>query len=51
MSRSAEQLKGLLAQAISRYERQPPTPMYQKVVVGLLVLGALAGLFAALFFR
>ncbi len=51
MSRSREELRSFLAQAISKYRKQPPTPLYQKVVVWVLGLGALVGLLGFLFFR
>ncbi len=31
--------------------KRPPTPLYQKVVLSVLMLGTLVGLIAVLFFR
>ncbi|MGO9274859.1 MAG: hypothetical protein ACLQOO_32295 [Terriglobia bacterium] len=55
MSRSREELRSFvaqaMAQAISKRRKQPPTPLYQKVVLWVLAIGALFAAVAALFFR
>lgn len=52
MKRSRQEFRraveGLLLRTISK---EPPAPLYQKIVLAVLALGALIGLVGVLFFR
>lgn len=51
MSRSREERRKFIAEAISRYAKRPPMPKYQKAVLWILVLGALFLVLDVVFFR
>ena len=50
-SQIREKVERVVAEELNRRRSQPPTPLYQKVVVSLMALGALLALIAVLFFR
>ena len=51
MKKSREELRRLAEEVLRGLPKQAPTPLYQKVVLAVLVLGALIGLIGVLFFR
>jgi hypothetical protein len=51
VKKSREDLRRLAEGVLRGLPKQPPTRLYQKVVLAVLVLGALIGLIGALFFR
>jgi hypothetical protein len=50
MKKSREEVQRLKDEALAKL-RQPPTPLYQKIVILILVVGALFAVLAVLFFR
>jgi hypothetical protein len=50
-SQMREKVERAVAEELSRRRSRPPTPLYQKVVVSVMALGALLALIAVLFFR
>jgi len=50
MKKSREEAQRLMEEALRKI-RQPPAPLYQKIVIVILVLGALFAVLAVLFFR
>jgi hypothetical protein len=51
MKKSRQELERLVEDLLRRGLKQPPTPLYQKVVVAVFMLGTLVALIAVLFFR
>ena len=51
MKKSRQELQRLADKVRDMLPKQPPTPLYQKIVLAVLTLGALIGLVAVLFFR
>jgi hypothetical protein len=51
MKKSRQEVKITIDEALRRGLVQPPTPLYQKIVILVLVVGALFAVLAVLFFR